>query len=149
MKTNGWTRKWDDTQKVPFAFKGNQWVGYDDKQSVQIKLDYVKSNNLGGVMFWSIETDDFANLCGTGNYPLITLAKNAMVRNFKSLVCNLKFIFHSSMTHQDFWNILVFLLSTICQTLVKTSLNIRVNFHSLKLNLSSLFTWENSCFASD
>ena len=90
MKTNGWTRKWDDTQKVPYAFKGNQWVGYDDNQSVQIKLDYVKSNNLGGVMFWSIETDDFANLCGTGNYPLITLAKNAMVRNFKSLICNLK-----------------------------------------------------------
>lgn len=56
---NNWPRKWQEDQKVPYAFKGNQWVGYDDPQSAQEKANYVISNGLGGCMFWSIETDDF------------------------------------------------------------------------------------------
>lgn len=56
---NSWTRRWEDTQKVPYAFKGNQWVGYDDLDSLPYKLNYILANNLGGAMFWSIETDDF------------------------------------------------------------------------------------------
>lgn len=78
IQRNGWIRKWEDTQKVPYAYKGNQWVGYDDTQSLEIKLSYVKNNNLGGIMFWSIETDDFKNICGKGKNPLLTLARNSM-----------------------------------------------------------------------
>lgn len=82
LSRNGWTRDWDDTQKVPFAYKGNQWVGYDDEKSLGFKLSYIKNKGLGGVMFWSIETDDFSNLCGGGNFPLLSMAKRVMV-NFK------------------------------------------------------------------
>jgi hypothetical protein len=36
-------------------------------------------------MFWSIETDDFKNICGKGKYPMLTLAKNKMVSFFIQL----------------------------------------------------------------
>lgn len=55
----GWTRFWESQQKVPYAVKNNQWVGYDDLESVAIKLNYILANDLGGAMFWSLETDDF------------------------------------------------------------------------------------------
>lgn len=57
---NDWTRFWEPQQKVPYAVKNNQWVGYDDLESVAIKLNYILSNDLGGAMFWSLETDDFS-----------------------------------------------------------------------------------------
>lgn len=59
---HSWTRHWVEVQKVPYVVRDNQWVGYDDAESVTIKLNYVLDNDLGGVMFWSLETDDFGEL---------------------------------------------------------------------------------------
>jgi chitinase len=55
-----WTRYWQPEQEVPYAVKGNQWVGYDDLQSLEVKMNYILANDLGGAMFWSVETDDFS-----------------------------------------------------------------------------------------
>jgi chitinase len=33
LKYDNWTRVWSEEQKVPFAYKDNQWVGYDDEGS--------------------------------------------------------------------------------------------------------------------
>ena len=77
---NHWTRVWESTQMCPYAFSGNQWVGYDDIQSTQSKLDYIIKNNLGGAMWWSIDTEDFSNKCGQGRFPLVTLAKRKMMQ---------------------------------------------------------------------
>lgn len=82
LKNKGWKKEWEDTQKVPYAYKDDQWVGYDDDDSLRTKISYINDNKLGGIMFWSIETDDFANLCGNGKFPLLKLAKNSMVRFF-------------------------------------------------------------------
>lgn len=30
--------KWIDEQKVPYAIKGNEWVGFDNRQSFEIKV---------------------------------------------------------------------------------------------------------------
>jgi chitinase len=38
----GWTRVWNDEQKVPYAYHGDQWVGYDDLQSIEIKVKYLR-----------------------------------------------------------------------------------------------------------
>ena len=43
----------------PYAYKGNQWVGYDTKNSAETKANYILSENLGGAMFWETSTDDF------------------------------------------------------------------------------------------
>ncbi|XP_021173859.2 acidic mammalian chitinase [Fundulus heteroclitus] len=69
---DGASTHWIDEQKVPYAFKGNEWVGFDNRQSYEIKAQYVKDNNYGGAFVWSLDLDDFAgHFCGQGNYPLI------------------------------------------------------------------------------
>jgi chitinase len=68
---NGWTEIWDDVQKNPYAFSGNQWVGYDSVRSLTLKVQRAKALNLGGVMIWSINTDDSQNVCGQGSFPLL------------------------------------------------------------------------------
>ena len=57
IKENGW--KMVEDSKGPYAYKGNQWVGYDTISSVRVKADYILNKNLGGAMFWDLATDDF------------------------------------------------------------------------------------------
>lgn len=78
VRNRRWTRVWEPLQMVPYAYYGNQWVGYDDTESIRHKLQYVIVNNLAGAMWWSIETEDFHNRCGNGRFPLIRLASEMM-----------------------------------------------------------------------
>lgn len=63
----------------PYAVHGNQWVGYDDEGIVRKKAKFVVDQKLGGIMFWSIDNDDFRGLCGGKPYPLIEAAKEALL----------------------------------------------------------------------
>jgi len=86
---NNWPREWQSEQFVPYAFDLDQWVGYDDVDSVKFKSDYINNNQLGGAMFWSIESDDYANACGQGTFPLISKA-TILLREGKQLRSQLK-----------------------------------------------------------
>ncbi|KAM5465149.1 putative chitinase [Microsporum ferrugineum] len=37
---------------------GNQWVSYDDEETLRMKADYANKRCLGGVMVWAASTDD-------------------------------------------------------------------------------------------
>ncbi len=52
INKNGWTQAYDNSYKVPYAYKGNQWVGYDNQASIKLKAEYAVAKNLGGIMFW-------------------------------------------------------------------------------------------------
>lgn len=47
------------------------------------KVEYAKAHNLGGVMVWSIETDDFRGICGE-KYPLLKTLNNLWQCNSSS-----------------------------------------------------------------
>lgn len=94
-----WTVVYDEYGRAPYAYRGNQWVGYDDLQwvssdtvvsdncddnkwqlidrSIKEKADYIKTTGLGGAMVWSIESDDFTGKSGQ-KYPLINTLNRAL-----------------------------------------------------------------------
>ncbi|KAK4878741.1 hypothetical protein RN001_011247 [Aquatica leii] len=74
IKTLGWVREWSDEQLVPFSYNGDQWVGYDDVESVAKKVDFVVDQRLGGIMLWSIDMDDPRGLVGP-KFPLTQAIK--------------------------------------------------------------------------
>ncbi|KAJ8400203.1 hypothetical protein AAFF_G00398970 [Aldrovandia affinis] len=69
----GTTVQWIEEQKVPYAAKGDQWVGFDNQRSCETKAHYMRDNHFGGVFVWSLDMDDFdGQFCGQGKYPLIS-----------------------------------------------------------------------------
>ncbi|GAB1598847.1 chitinase-3-like protein 1 [Argonauta hians] len=79
-----WYRHWDNEHQIPYLVRGNQWLGYEDKESIRLKSNYLVNKGLAGAMVWSLDFDDFNNACGGGRYPLLNTLK-------------------SSMTHHDRW----------------------------------------------
>lgn len=78
--SKGATEKWNANQEVPYAFKNKEWVGYDNIQSFQKKAQWLKENNFGGAMIWTLDMDDFTGtFCNQHNekFPLTTVLKNA------------------------------------------------------------------------
>jgi chitinase len=46
----GWKRGYSLEQRVPYADNGNEWIGYDDVQSIKEKADYINIKGLGGIL---------------------------------------------------------------------------------------------------
>ncbi|XP_058497853.1 acidic mammalian chitinase-like [Solea solea] len=74
------TVMWSEEQKVPYGIKENQWVGYDDKMSIDYKVDFIKEKNFGGGFVWSLDLDDFNGaFCDLGKYPLVQHLHNLLI----------------------------------------------------------------------
>lgn len=54
-----YTRYWDESSKVPFLYNNSTgiWISYDDVQSIQLKSEYIKREELAGAMFWELSGD--------------------------------------------------------------------------------------------
>ncbi|GAB6032464.1 Chitinase 2, variant 2 [Chamberlinius hualienensis] len=70
----------DEFYQAPYTYSGNQWIGYDDMDSIRKKCELANSLNLGGVMVWAVDTDDFRGVCGNGVYPLMKVINEIMGR---------------------------------------------------------------------
>ncbi|MFH6990137.1 glycosyl hydrolase family 18 protein [Flavobacterium collinsii] len=55
----GWVRYFDNTTKVPYLYNSSlkQFISYEDKQSMDLKVQYIKSKNLAGGMIWELSQD--------------------------------------------------------------------------------------------
>ncbi|KAG7221560.1 hypothetical protein INR49_017091, partial [Caranx melampygus] len=80
LNPQGKTVHWFKDQKVPYATTGNQWVGFDDKDGINAKVNYVTENNFGGVFVWSMDLDDVTGqFCKRGKYPLLSHLHDLLV----------------------------------------------------------------------
>ncbi|XP_068629927.1 probable chitinase 10 [Battus philenor] len=76
IKNRRWKVVKDPLQRMgPFAYKGNQWVSFDDVDIIKKKVNFIKSLNLAGGMVWALDLDDFKNRCNQGPYPLLNAIK--------------------------------------------------------------------------
>lgn len=55
----------------PYATSRNQWVGYEDPESVANKAKYVMNSGFGGIAAWTLDLDDFSNKCCNEAFPLL------------------------------------------------------------------------------
>ncbi len=53
----GWTRHWDTNALVPYLTTNNYFLSYDDSHSIGLKAQYVRNQNLGGVIIWNAFAD--------------------------------------------------------------------------------------------
>nr|ARE59262.1 chitinase 7 [Sogatella furcifera] len=81
------TLVWDNEQQVPFAYRKDQWVGFDDERSLKMKMSWLKEEGFGGIMVWSVDMDDFRGSCGTGKFPLM----NAMRQELEGYTVKLEY----------------------------------------------------------
>ncbi|XP_060658764.1 probable chitinase 10 [Drosophila nasuta] len=59
-----WQRKFDNVTQVPYAYKDDQWISYEDGRSISAKTHVVEQQHLGGVLVMSLDADDTQAACG-------------------------------------------------------------------------------------
>ena len=79
LQKQGWTTVQDPQGRMgPYAYKGDQWVSFDDKASLRAKTMWIKERGLGGGMIWALDLDDFNGVCSQGKYPLLTVIADGL-----------------------------------------------------------------------
>ncbi|KAI3356874.1 hypothetical protein L3Q82_003521 [Scortum barcoo] len=67
-------------QGVPYATIENQWVGFDNRDSLIKKVSYLKTQNFGGAFVWSLDLDDFrGEFCKEGNFTFISQLHDLLI----------------------------------------------------------------------
>ncbi|XP_055611238.1 endochitinase-like [Uranotaenia lowii] len=74
----GWKVRRGPEGTVPYITANDQWIGYDDVESLREKVDLVRSKQLGGVMVYALDMDDFNGFCGNKRYPLTSFISSEM-----------------------------------------------------------------------
>ncbi|KAK9501596.1 hypothetical protein O3M35_012293 [Rhynocoris fuscipes] len=84
MMRKEWKKHRDASGSAYMVYR-DQWVGFEDVYSIQLKMEYLKQEQLGGVMVWSLDLDDFNGVCGT-KYPLLTTVKNYLAPDIPAVI---------------------------------------------------------------
>jgi GH18 family chitinase len=75
---------WDDAAQAAYLGIANipsandMFISYDDTQSCQAKVSYVRNLHLGGLMIWELSQDYFPSQPATQRTPLTTALKQAL-----------------------------------------------------------------------
>lgn len=81
IKNQKWQMGRDPSEKSgPYAGYKNQWVSFDDPKYLKVKAEYCMRNGLRGMAAWTVDLDDFKNVCCQGQYPLLKAINRALGR---------------------------------------------------------------------
>ncbi|XP_064486918.1 chitinase-3-like protein 2 [Ornithodoros turicata] len=64
---HNWARVFDAITGCPYAFLGNEWVTYDDSDSLRAKASFIRNQTLAGAALLNVQADDYFGLCGPKN----------------------------------------------------------------------------------
>ncbi|KAL1473188.1 hypothetical protein MTO96_038860, partial [Rhipicephalus appendiculatus] len=70
---NSWARVFDAATSCPYAYHGQEWVTYDDADSVRAKVAFLRNKTLGGAALMDVAADDYMGMCGPRNVLARTL----------------------------------------------------------------------------
>ncbi|XP_050302926.1 chitinase-3-like protein 2 [Anthonomus grandis grandis] len=86
LQMNHITPIFDMENYSPYASKYYEWISFDDDQSLTYKTEFIKSNNFGGAMVYSLNVDDYLGTCKMGSmggkkFPLVNAVKSILEGN--------------------------------------------------------------------
>ena len=95
----GWVRYFDNTTKVPYLYNATtkEFISYEDKQSMDLKVQYIKSRNLAGGMIWELSQDTRGSIPNSllnqvdtsfGSVVPGTVSISGSVKNGSALITN-------------------------------------------------------------
>lgn len=67
-----------------YVYAGLEWISYENERSISCKTEYVKKMGFGGVMIFSLNTDDYSSYCYYGQsrqeaeFPLTRTIKSIL-----------------------------------------------------------------------
>lgn len=72
-------------------FAATEWISYENDDSIKCKTEYVINGDYGGVMIFSLNTDDYSSYCYYGcqkaeppkNFPLTRLVNEMIIQRKK------------------------------------------------------------------
>ncbi len=73
-------------QPIPYLYSSSEeeFICFDDIDSIVYKTNYAKTNKLGGISLFSLDFDDFSGkFCMSGKFPLLKAARETL-REFKN-----------------------------------------------------------------
>lgn len=68
-KNSNYQRFWDEAAEAPYLYsaKDSTWITYEDEESLQGKMQFVKDHKLAGAMFWELSEDNTRRLLNALN----------------------------------------------------------------------------------
>lgn len=76
-----WTKNNGNDRYGPQAYSGQEWVSFDDPTMMKTKGQFIIENGYGGATLFTIDFDDFNNVCCQGANPNLN-AISRVLRNF-------------------------------------------------------------------
>ncbi|KAK3866777.1 hypothetical protein Pcinc_027713 [Petrolisthes cinctipes] len=68
----------DPESKVPYAWRGRDWMSYEDSDSIEQKAKWIRDNGYAGVMTWNLNCDDWAGECSGKKFELHNVIKEVI-----------------------------------------------------------------------
>lgn len=83
-----WKEVWDKESATPLYVNGDRVISFDNPRSYKEKIKFAMEKKLGGVMYYSLEKDDFRGDCDSSKvYPVLTTI-NYKLNEFFGMVYN-------------------------------------------------------------